>query len=270
MTEHTQGPLAEIMAQLARPFSPDLICWKPQALSKDRTRGLAVPYADPRAYLDRLNEVVPEGWHSRAAFTVAAGKLVCVVHLAILGVTRYGDGEADLNDANTATAASAQGLKRAATAFGLGRYLYDLPTPWEEYDDRSRQFSEAAQRQLRTLYLKATGAPPAEARTEAPAATMAEPAAMAPSPSGSNGCDRELEVALAVTVPFGQHKDQPLRALAHDGADGARYLGWLAGDVQFVSGSFSPRYRRGIELQAAARTVWASLAPEAREAAMRQ
>jgi hypothetical protein len=269
MMDNTRDKMVEVMRALAKPFPAGVICWKPQAISKDRKRGLAVPYADPRAYLDRLNEVVPGGWHSQAAFTVAGDKLVCVVHLTILGLTRYGDGEAELDDANAATASSAQGFKRASTAFGLGRYLYELATPWEEYDADRRQFSAVAQRRLRTLYLKATGeASVAQAHAEAMGAPEAEAAAEPPAETGGNGSDPELEAALAVTVPFGTHKGQPLRSLAQDGLDGARYLGWLAGHVKFSSGTFVPRYRRGQELQDAARTVWDSLTAETKEAGM--
>ena len=271
MTENTNGKMVEVMEALSRPFPADVISWKPQAITKDRKRGLAVPYADPRAYLDRLNEVVPGEWHSKAAFTLAGGKLVCVVHLTILGVTRYGDGETDVSDANAATASSAQGFKRSATAFGLGRFLYDLPTPWEEYDAERRQFSEAAQRRLQTLYLKATSqASSAEARAETTVGREAETVSEPPPKAEGNGSDPDLEVALAVTVPFGTHKDQPLSNLAQDGPDGATYLGWLAGHVEFSSGTFVPRYRRGQELQAAARTVWESLTAQAKEAAMAQ
>lgn len=269
MTDNIEGRMVGIMESLAAPFPTGVVYWKPQTMAKDDRRGLAVPYADPRAYLDRLNETVPGEWHSRATFTVAANKLFCVVDLVVLGVTRYGDGEAELDEANAGPAASAQAFKRAATAFGLGRYLYDLPTPWEEYDAERRQFSEAAQRRLRTLYLKATAQ---EGRTDLASPDGDGSDSMDPGEQSAAPVEPslppELEAALDVTVPFGAHKDQPLRSLAHDGPGGARYLGWLAGHVQFSSGTFTPRYRRGQELRDAARLVWDSLHPQAREAAL--
>jgi hypothetical protein len=34
-------------------------------------------------------------------------------------------------------------LERACSAFGCGRYLYDLPQIWVDYDNRKRAFVEA-------------------------------------------------------------------------------------------------------------------------------
>src|SRR5262249_6911389 len=38
-------------------------------------------------------------------------------------------------------AAFSDSLKRAAVKFGVGRYLYRLPTQWQDYDPQRRQFS---------------------------------------------------------------------------------------------------------------------------------
>jgi len=108
---------------------------------------------------------------------------------------------------------------------------------------------------------------PEAKKAEAKAMEAAEAEEPRANASG-NGKDPELEAALAVTVPFGTYKDQPLRALAEDGRDGARYLGWLAGQVKFNGKPFEPKYRRGRELAAAAKVVWASLPEEVREAAL--
>jgi len=49
-----------------------------------------------------------------------------------------------LEDENCFTVASAQAFKRACVAFGLGRYLYDLPKDqWFDYDPKTRQFVSA-------------------------------------------------------------------------------------------------------------------------------
>ena len=54
-----------------------------------------------------------------------------------------GTGESDAVDENAITSAEAQAFKRAATRFGLGRYLYDLPkNQWVPYDDTSRRITE--------------------------------------------------------------------------------------------------------------------------------
>ena len=44
-----------ILRELEVPFSPHQVQWRLTNTAKDRKRGQVVPYADPRAYADRLN-----------------------------------------------------------------------------------------------------------------------------------------------------------------------------------------------------------------------
>ena len=55
----------EVFDALSEPFEPYLIEWKPQAVAKDGLTALAAAYADPRAYIDRLNEVVGSEWSDK-------------------------------------------------------------------------------------------------------------------------------------------------------------------------------------------------------------
>jgi hypothetical protein len=60
MTAEEQGA---ILAQLGAPFSTNEIKWRVTRASKDKKRGAVIPFADQRAYTDRLNKVVtPSGW----------------------------------------------------------------------------------------------------------------------------------------------------------------------------------------------------------------
>ena len=53
----------EILRELEVPFSPDQVQWRVTVTANDRKRGQIVPYADPRAYTDRLNALLsPQGW----------------------------------------------------------------------------------------------------------------------------------------------------------------------------------------------------------------
>jgi hypothetical protein len=48
------------------PFDANLVQWRITEWSDDGTRGLMMPYADPRAYTDRLNRLfTPAGWTRR-------------------------------------------------------------------------------------------------------------------------------------------------------------------------------------------------------------
>ncbi len=127
----------EVLKALREPFNPKAIQWKPQSVSKDGTRALAVPYVDSRVYQARLDEVTGGDWEVRYEFLKDDGSLVKCI-LTVCGVTREDVGEADPEDGNTATSAVAQAFKRACTAFGLGRYLYFLPKAWVDYDPKKK------------------------------------------------------------------------------------------------------------------------------------
>ena len=60
--ENTQTA-AEALLRLEEPFASKDVKWLVAATTKDGHKGRVTPYADPRAYTDRLNEVVTaSGW----------------------------------------------------------------------------------------------------------------------------------------------------------------------------------------------------------------
>jgi hypothetical protein len=124
----------------------NLVQWRVTEWSEDGTHGLMMPYADPRAYSDRLNSLfTPAGWTRR--YTVQASAPVqrskrgpaakilvtCEVTIVCIG-TNSGTGEAWSDRENALTGAEAQAFKRALSCFGLGRYLYDMDGEWIELD----------------------------------------------------------------------------------------------------------------------------------------
>ena len=160
MSEH-------ILQQLSRPFEPTHITWKPGATTKDKARCLAMAYADLRAYQNRLDEICGINWS--VSYAPWGERIIC--HLTINGVTRSSTGESNANEGNAGTSAEAQSFKRACAAFGLGRYLYELPSVWVEYDGDKRAIAEAGQTQLAQRYgawYSRTMAKLAEPKPEAP------------------------------------------------------------------------------------------------------
>ena len=135
--------LAEAYPWLLKPFAKADVELKPVATSRDKTRALASPYVDPRAYFCRLDKICgPENWSQTLTLTDRGA--VCA--LTIFGVTKSaaGDYPIDRNDENPATSAEMQAFKRACAAFGLGRYLYNLPQVWGEYDQEKKQIVNPA------------------------------------------------------------------------------------------------------------------------------
>ncbi len=137
-----------ILQQLTRPFVPEHVTWKPGATTKDKSRCLAMAYADLRAYQNRLDEICGLGWS--VSYEPWGDRLIC--HLTIAGVTRSSTGESNPNEGNAGTSAEAQSFKRACVMFGLGRYLYDLPSVWVGYDGQKRAIDDAGHTQLMQRY----------------------------------------------------------------------------------------------------------------------
>lgn len=129
----------EVQQQLVAPFDASVIDVRAGATNSDKSRALALPYADARAYQQRLDEVCGPACWSVSYRRLSERAIVC--RLTICGVVREDVGEcADTKNENFWTVASAQAFKRACAAFGLGRYLYSLPTVWAEYDSQRKAF----------------------------------------------------------------------------------------------------------------------------------
>jgi len=140
----------DILTKLAAPFHPSRIIWKPGALTGKKDSALALAYADLRAYQDRLDEVCGLQW--AVSYTPWGERIIC--HLTIDGITRSSTGEPDSDSERSeisGTASEAQAFKRACAMFGLGRYLYNLPSLWVEYDAASRRFTDKAKVRLQGI-----------------------------------------------------------------------------------------------------------------------
>ena len=62
METNTQE-IADVLLRLEEPFDKDEVKWLVAATSRDGRKGRVTPYANPRAYTDRLNEVLTaSGW----------------------------------------------------------------------------------------------------------------------------------------------------------------------------------------------------------------
>lgn len=134
--------LQQVLDDLRKPFHPSQVTWKPGAVKGERA--LALAYADLRAYMNRLDEVCGSDW-SVAYEPWGEDRIIC--RLTIMGVTRSSTGETTNESERSeigGTVAEAQAFKRASAMFGLGRYLYTLPTVWADYDPASKQFTDKA------------------------------------------------------------------------------------------------------------------------------
>jgi hypothetical protein len=148
----TRTAITDLITNLEVPFHPSVIEWRVTNTSKSGPpRGQVMPYADQRAYTDRLNALVtPAGWtrkyaiHTSASFERSkdqkiVAKVLVTCELTVFGLGSHSaTGEEWADDDNAATAAEAQSFKRACSCLGLGRYLYHFSGTWVDLDDRRR------------------------------------------------------------------------------------------------------------------------------------
>jgi len=139
----------KLLLELEVPFSPDQVRWRVTNTTNDKKRGQIVPYADSRAYTDRLNALfTPQGWtreykvetmsnitRVKKGESIISGKVLVTCTVTILGIGSHsGTGEEWADDDNGMTSADAQAFKRACSCFGLGRYFYDIQAIWVDLD----------------------------------------------------------------------------------------------------------------------------------------
>lgn len=125
----------DILRRLAEPFPVDAVQWRPGATNRDKSKAIALAYVDMREYQRRLDDVVGAAWELHF---VPWGEQQIIAELSIHGRVRSSTGNGDSKDVEVGTSAEAQAVKRACAAWGLGRYLYDLPLVWAPYDDQKK------------------------------------------------------------------------------------------------------------------------------------
>lgn len=127
-------------AQLSAPFAPANVSWRVGSTTSDKQKGLALAYIDARDVMARLDEVcTPAGWQDRYEFHGA--RTICYLSVKIDGewVTKA-DGAGD-SDVEAEKGAISDAFKRAAVKWGIGRYLYDVESPWVKLKAAGRSYA---------------------------------------------------------------------------------------------------------------------------------
>lgn len=135
----------EILTALARPFSAEAVSWRVGQVPRGRegdpppTHGRALAYIDARDCEDRLDEVAGINWSTRHEIHVLseAGKdqVLCVCHVSLLLETPVGWAWVSRSNGSGQTdyegrkGAMSKAFVRAASAWGVGRFLYAIGSP---------------------------------------------------------------------------------------------------------------------------------------------
>lgn len=146
----------EYFDALGKPFESDSIKWRIQYMTKEKTKGFAVPYADSRAIADRLDEVVGQlnwqdsytAWHNISetdknnVTTITASQL-CTISIYYKEMNAWiskTDGASN-SDIEPVKGGLSDAFKRAATKWNIGRYLYKFDGKWVEIEERGKSYA---------------------------------------------------------------------------------------------------------------------------------
>jgi hypothetical protein len=153
-----------ILEQLSAPFDPDRVSWRVGATSGDKSKGLALAYIDARDVMQRLDEVAGAGW--QCTYPHAGTKTVCSIGIKIGDEWIWKSNGAGDSDVEAEKGALSDAFKRAAVMWGIGRYLYDVDSPWVQIEAMGRSFKikDSEKPKLRAVLVR--GHKPAPARNE--------------------------------------------------------------------------------------------------------
>ncbi len=130
--------MTDIFAALAAPFPPDRISWRVGSTNGDKTKGMALAYIDARDVMERFDAVVgPAGWERRHPHVEKTTTCEIAVWIEGRGWVVKADGAGD-TQVEAEKGSLSDSFKRAAVNWGVGRYLYDLKSPWVELETRGR------------------------------------------------------------------------------------------------------------------------------------
>lgn len=186
----------EDLNTLKAPFPRERLGIKVQSLSKDKSRAMLVLYLQHTDVQDRLEEVDP-AWTTEVLKEERVGGEVYVrIRMTLKGVARENVGEG-----SDPKGAYSDALKRCAMLFGVGRYLYDSPTVWADYNDSKDRFRQWT---IDDYERAATASSSRVSQARAPAARPALgpefPAASPPRVSSHAAGAPQAEISLAPTT----------------------------------------------------------------------
>lgn len=134
--------MMDIVTALSAPFPVANISWRVGSTNGDKTKGMALAYIDARDAQDRLNEVCgPFGWQCKHEVSTDK-RVTCHVGIRNPDTGEWvwksdGAGETDYEGEKGSYSDS---FKRACVKWGIGRYLYEMDSPWVAIEAKGRTF----------------------------------------------------------------------------------------------------------------------------------
>lgn len=115
--------------KLECPFPPPAVSWRIGRKSKDGKSAMLLAYIDARDVMERLDRACGfENWQCR--YTLAAdGLIICEIGIRIGNEWVWRANGAGDTHVEAEKGKCSDAFKRAAVLWGVGRYLYGLPSP---------------------------------------------------------------------------------------------------------------------------------------------
>lgn len=118
-----------MLKQLKNPFDERFVKWRVGATNSDKTKGIALAYVDSREVTKRLDEVCGlGGWQS--SYKPVDNGFVCEISILIGDTWVTRSNAAGYTNVEPIKGGASDAFKRAASTWGVGRYLYYLPNIW--------------------------------------------------------------------------------------------------------------------------------------------
>ena len=128
--------MSKLLNQLRTPFPEEDIEWRvqQQGLSNGIPWALVLAYVTNRAIMDRLDETVgPENWTNDFSQSPNGGVL-CTLGVRVEDSWVFKTDGADNTEVERVKGGLSNAMKRAGVQWGIGRYLYKLPTTFAEFN----------------------------------------------------------------------------------------------------------------------------------------
>lgn len=132
-----------LLTQLKNPFPKVLLKYRVGATSKDKKKGIPLFYITSRDIFSRLDTIVgPENWKKETQIFRENGQTSyarTTISIKLNNEWISKDGIGTPSKEEPEKGAESDSIKRAAIAWGIGRYLYFIPNnQWLELDEYKR------------------------------------------------------------------------------------------------------------------------------------
>lgn len=124
----------DIFHKLSKPFNIEQLHWRVGAMTKDKTKAIALAYIDARDVQKRLDDVLGAmNWQSRYSHVTDK---IAICEIGVKNNDEWiwkSDGAGD-SAVEAEKGRISDAFKRTAVHFGIARYLYKLPNVWVPVD----------------------------------------------------------------------------------------------------------------------------------------